>query len=87
VVTENVNVLDLIGKKLREEWKHVLEMPLPGRLHDLVAQLDTLGARPSSDGTQGECDGGQRPKAASAPESGKETEEREVGPPLPNQNS
>jgi hypothetical protein len=86
VVTENVNVLDLIGKKLREEWKHVLEMPLPGRLQDLVAQLDRVGARLSSEGTPGDCDREQPAKVAFAPESGKGTEEREVGPPLPKQN-
>jgi hypothetical protein len=84
VVTERANVLDLIGEKLREEWKQALELPLPDRLRDLLAQLDRIGARPSRRRTQG--DSAAQSDNATSQRSATGAEEREVGPPAPNKN-
>ena len=39
--------LDLIGKKLRDEWHDLVKSPLPGRLRQLLEELERAEKAPS----------------------------------------
>jgi hypothetical protein len=38
---------DLIGKKLRDEWHDLVKSPLPGRLRQLLDELERAEKAPS----------------------------------------